>query len=561
MKVPRPARRLTADLIVAKAMSHLEICRQLSNPVFGQILKALMAEYQFNSLVFHEDLLSARDLGGKEVTFTRAERSLLSTFMAHPQRLLTRNTLLDAISGVGSDSSDRNVDFLINRLRAKLGDPARSPRFIATRYGEGYVWVAEASEPADTLVVVGPVHGLARAGRFAELAEALPGELMRELDAAVSPGEAVRLDERFSPKSPTKTRFSLEVSVFPTDAALQCALVLRQMPGGDVVGMSRIALRQAGEVGGLVAGVVQQFRSLIWHRQALGMMDAPAAATPPLYVAMHEAGRLLTVDTRSWLEGLEQVRASLAANPDDPVVRLMWGLSLYVQAIMGTDGQSSPGAARNAIEDEIEAVALSALPAVADNPMLKLSVAKLLLFVARGHTAMAERLAEEAFEASTAFAASFAILGQARLMRGRLAEGIDLLERAAEMAEHGTEFWTYTLVVLCGGKLAAEDRAGLRATLQQLHEASPQTLITVAPFCVPADEPLSPPGQAFISSLGPAGATRTLEYIFMTSVRQYEDPRHQANVVRAVAQRLKQVYGPDVVPPRIRALLEPAAGG
>ncbi len=528
---------------------------------FGEILKAIMAEYQFNSFVFHEDLLSARDLGGREITFTRAERTVLSTFMAHPQRLLTRNALLDAISGVGSDASDRNVDFLINRLRAKLGDPARSPRFIATRYGEGYVWVAEPAEPADALVVVGPVHGMGRAGAFAPVAARMLSELVQQLDAATSPDEAVRLDEQFSPKSPTRTRFSLEVSVFPTAEALQCALVLRQMPGGGVIGMSRLAVAAPDEVTALVAGVVQQFRSLIWHRQALGMMDAPAAATPPLYVAMHEAGRLLTADTRSWLEGIEQVRASLAANPDDPVVRLMWGLSLYVQAIMGSDGQSSPGAERNAIEDEIEAAALSALPAVADNPMLKLSVAKLLLFVARGHTAMAERLAEEAFEASTAFAASFAILGQARLMRGRLAEGIDLLERAAEMAEYGTEFWIYTLVVLCGGKLAAEDRKGLRATLQKLHEASPQTLITVAPFCVPADEPLSPPGQAFISSLGPEGATRTLEYIFMTSVRQYEDLRHQGNVLRALAQRLQQTYGPDVVPPRIRALLELAAGG
>ncbi len=520
-----------------------------------------MAEYQFNSLVFHEDLLSARDLGGNEVTFTRAERTVLSTFMAHPQRVLTRNTLLDAISGVGSDASDRNVDFLINRLRAKLGDPARSPRFIATRYGEGYVWVAEPSEPADALVVVGPVHGKARSGRFSDIADALLGELVRQLDAATSPDQEVRLEEKFSPRSSTRTRFNLEVSVFPQAQALQCALVLRQMPGGDVVGMSRLAVAQVDEVAALVADVVQQFRALIWHRQALGMIDAPAPATPPLYVAMHDAGRLLTADTRSWLESIDQVRARLAANPDDPVARLMWGLSLYVQAIMGTDGQSSPGAARNAIEDEIEAAALSALPGVADNPMLKLSVAKLLLFVARGHTAMAERLAEEAFEASTAFAASFAILGQARLMRGRLAEGIDLLERAAEMAEHGTEFWIYILVVLCGGKLAAEDHSGLRAVLQQLHEASPRTLITVAPFCLPADEPLAPPGQAFLSSLGQEGASRTLEYIFMTSVRQYEDLHHQRNVLRAFADRLQQMYGPDVVPPRLKALLEPAAGG
>lgn len=520
-----------------------------------------MAEYQFNSLVFHEDLLSARDLSGKQVSFTRAERTVLSTFMAHPQRVLTRNTLLDAVSGIGSDSSDRNVDFLINRLRAKLGDPARSPRFIATRYGEGYVWVAEPSEPADALVVIGPVHGQTRAEPFGAVAQLLPVELARQLDAATPPDQQVRLEEKFSPKSPTKTRFNLEISMFPQAATLHCALVLRQMPGGDVVGMSRLAVATADELTALVAGAVQQFRSLIWHRQALGMMDAPATATPPLYVAMHEAGSLLTADTRSWIESIEQVRATLAANPHDPVARLMWGLSLYVQAIMGTDGQSSPGAERNAIEDEIEAAALNALPAVADNPMLKLSVAKLLLFVARGHTVMAERLAEEAFEASTAFAASFAILGQARLMRGRLTEGIDLLERAAEMAEYGTEFWIYTLVVLCGGKLAAEDHAGLHATLQRLHEASPRTLITVAPFCLPADEPLAPPGQAFLSSLGHEGASRTLEYIYMTSVRQYEDLRHQRNVLRAFAQRLEQMYGADVVPPRLKALLEPAAGG
>ncbi len=228
-----------------------------------------MAEYQFNSLIFHEDLLSARDSGGKEVIFTRAERTVLSTFMAHPQRVLSRNALLDAISGVGSDASDRNVDFLINRLRAKLGDPARSPRFIATRYGEGYVWVAEPSEPADALVVVGPVHGMARAGPFCEVAEALVGELVQQLDAATSSGQAVRLEERFSAKSATRTRFSLEVSVFPKTEALQCALVLRQMPGGDVIGMSRLAVAEAGEVAGLVADVVQQFRSLIWHRHAL----------------------------------------------------------------------------------------------------------------------------------------------------------------------------------------------------------------------------------------------------------------------------------------------------
>ena len=39
----------------------------------------------------------------------------------------------------GSDRSARSVDYLVNRVRAKLSDDRRAPRFIGTRYGEGYV--------------------------------------------------------------------------------------------------------------------------------------------------------------------------------------------------------------------------------------------------------------------------------------------------------------------------------------------------------------------------------------------------------------------------------------
>lgn len=520
-----------------------------------------MAEHQFGRLTFDADLLSAKDVTGTEIIFTRSERALLAAFISHPKRVLTRNALLDAVSGAGSDASDRNVDFLINRLRAKLGDPARSPRFIATRYGEGYVWVAEPSEPGEALVVVGPVHGLARAGVHEPLAKRLVDDLVGQLDAATSPGQQVWLEERYSPKGPLKTQFSLEVSLYPDGEKLHCALVLRQMPGGDVVGSSRLVVSREDEVPALVADAVQQFRSRIWHRHALGMVDAPAAATPPLYVAMHDAARLITDSTRSWVESAEQVRAALAANPDDPQARLMWGLSLYAQVIMGTGGQILPDEQRIPIEDEIEAVAFGALPDVSTNPMLKLSVAKLLLFVARGHAAMAERLAEEAFEVSTAFGASFAMLGQARMMRGRVVEGLDLMERGLEMAEPGTEFAIYIMVLMCGGKLVIEDYDGLATLLTRMHELSPVTRINVAPFCVLAHEPLSPHNHAILTGMGEERAYRSLAFLHMTSARQYENPIHQRNLLRGFAHHLVQIYGPQVVPPHIRTILDPAAEG
>ena len=100
-------------------------------------------DIQFGDLVFDKSFLFARRGLSEELKFTRAERAMLLLLTANSRKIVTRNRLLDAITGAGSDSTDRNVDFVINRLRAKLGDSARNPSFIATQHGEGYVWIAD----------------------------------------------------------------------------------------------------------------------------------------------------------------------------------------------------------------------------------------------------------------------------------------------------------------------------------------------------------------------------------------------------------------------------------
>ncbi|TSJ61055.1 winged helix-turn-helix domain-containing protein [Starkeya sp. 3C] len=97
----------------------------------------------FAEMIFDAELLWAARPRGRRVRFTRSERAVLAALIRNAHRIMTRNQLLDAISGVGSDAAERSIDFLINRLRGKLGDDARRPRFIATQYGEGYVWIAE----------------------------------------------------------------------------------------------------------------------------------------------------------------------------------------------------------------------------------------------------------------------------------------------------------------------------------------------------------------------------------------------------------------------------------
>src|SRR5262249_42872260 len=116
---------------------------------------------RYGQMTFESDFLFGTDDKGTTVKFTRAERLLLAKFTRNGRSVLTRDNLLDAVSGPGSDSADRNVDFVINRLRRKLRDSAREPTYIATQYGEGYVWIAEratqSTATAGAFLVVGPV--------------------------------------------------------------------------------------------------------------------------------------------------------------------------------------------------------------------------------------------------------------------------------------------------------------------------------------------------------------------------------------------------------------------
>jgi DNA-binding response OmpR family regulator len=104
----------------------------------------------FNDLVFDAEMLTARRDDGTELRFTRQERVLLLQFTGRPGKLMTRARLIDLLTRDGDGAGERNVDFVVNRLRKRLGDNARDPRFIATQYGEGYVWIAKSDERRPT---------------------------------------------------------------------------------------------------------------------------------------------------------------------------------------------------------------------------------------------------------------------------------------------------------------------------------------------------------------------------------------------------------------------------
>lgn len=82
---------------------------------------------------------------GVDCRLTSAEYELLALFVSNPGRVMTRDYLLEATTRRKSDSSDRTIDALVRRLRLMLGDDTRSPRYIVTVHGAGYVFAADVS--------------------------------------------------------------------------------------------------------------------------------------------------------------------------------------------------------------------------------------------------------------------------------------------------------------------------------------------------------------------------------------------------------------------------------
>ena len=80
------------------------------------------------------------DESGVTVFLSGAEYRLLRAFLDHPQKVLSRDQLLGLTQGREAELFERSIDLLVSRLRQRLRDDAREPRYIKTVRGEGYVF-------------------------------------------------------------------------------------------------------------------------------------------------------------------------------------------------------------------------------------------------------------------------------------------------------------------------------------------------------------------------------------------------------------------------------------
>lgn len=79
---------------------------------------------------------------GEEIHLSTAEFEVLKLLASNPKRVYTRDQIVTQIHGEDWAASDRGPDIIISRVRDKLGDDPKHPRYIRTIRGVGYKFLS-----------------------------------------------------------------------------------------------------------------------------------------------------------------------------------------------------------------------------------------------------------------------------------------------------------------------------------------------------------------------------------------------------------------------------------
>lgn len=502
-------------------------------------------EMCFDGLVLDAALRSGIDRFGRAIRFTRAERVVLETLIGRGGHVVSRDRLLDALTGRGSDASDRSVDFIIFRLRGKLGDSAGTPNFIATRYGEGYVWVAPKAGPApgEKLLSVLVTGGIDSPDAFGIL-----DRLLDELGQLLDPKRIVQRAES------NAARYDLDVSGWESGGRLHVALLLYGGLSRAIVATFRVVFVLDGENGG-EDGLARVIASAMWRDAALG----GAQTVPhdmPLELRLHEAGKLFANSPAHWMANEEQMARHRKERPDDPVLALTWALHLYARLLPTPDPERwLTTAHRRQMEQEIENLVFTHLPRLSGEPLLLLAAAKLLFYIDRGHLSLAERLAEDALLATPAFAAAFVTCAQLRAARGRFSEATALYDEALARMDDVGDFRIYTMNLKAIALLASGHREALDGCCAEIYAASPITRLNIGLLVAdPGLERLEPDLEAILIGMTAERASGMLDYLHDSAARHFVEEDHRRNVMTGAVKHVLRALGPEAVPPDYLAL-------
>lgn len=110
------------------------------------VAETLTRDLRFDRWLLDINRRELVDEDGVGLSLSTAEFDLLRVFLERPQRVLSRDQLLDLARGREAVAFDRAIDTLVSRLRRKLERDPKSPELIKTIWGGGYMFSADVTQ-------------------------------------------------------------------------------------------------------------------------------------------------------------------------------------------------------------------------------------------------------------------------------------------------------------------------------------------------------------------------------------------------------------------------------
>lgn len=141
------ALEMGADDYVTKPFNPRELLVRAKN-LLARINAARVAKNdervkKFSGWSLNMNTRSLESPDGEDVRLTRGEFELLAALVNNPNRVMSRDNLLDYTSNRDWAPNDRTVDVLIGRIRRKIEPDPHVPSMIITVHGVGYVFAGE----------------------------------------------------------------------------------------------------------------------------------------------------------------------------------------------------------------------------------------------------------------------------------------------------------------------------------------------------------------------------------------------------------------------------------
>lgn len=499
----------------------------------------------YGSLLFDPTFLFAISPNLGKIKFSRFERALLTYFTQFPNQLITRDRLLSCLENLGSDSLDRNIDYYVSRLRRKLNDSAKNPTFIATQYGEGYIWIACLSENPvsvpEIYLTLGPVYGRVLAPKQTDL---FLKQLQQSLEQCLGPQHMISRFEELENGEDITSRYLIEISILNLYESLSCSLILLDRKNSQIIFSARHPLATAHDC----QGMAQEIKSSLVNRQILSAADPSSHNEDPLSLSMYKMAKLFGKEAVNFKEVEQQLRHKLVQDPKDHHAAMMLIVNLYTQLHLAGPQQNPNW------EQEVEILLFDHLGSI-QNDALYLSAAAERLY-SLGYYRLAEEMANRAITLGPGFAACYMVMGKIHMFNGQFEEAFTYFDQCLAMLDKNSLFHIMVLTLKSMGWITMGQRDKLTDSMLYVINKEPDMARRLPMYLVCfVDNPkiFTADIKEILSNLPPEAGQNILKFIYIVIAKPFRDLIHRQAIMLPVLNFYIDLYGIDFIPTEIWA--------